>query len=83
MIDKKIYTGPIYNRVAFGIFDDKFEMDRITLNASIKSKDKQVKIDNINPYSYYIKVCIVPLLWFKKCILVFCFFTQKVDNLLF
>ena len=48
MIDKKIYTGPIYNRVAFGIFDDKFEMDRITLNASIKSKDKQVKIDNIN-----------------------------------
>ena len=48
MIDKKIYTGPIYNRVAFGIFDDKFEMDRITLNASIKSKDNQVKIDNIN-----------------------------------
>lgn len=48
MIDKKMYTGPIYNRVAMGIFDNKYEMARIQLNANLKDRNNIVKIDNIN-----------------------------------
>lgn len=48
MIDKKMYTGPIYNRVAMGIFDNGFDMARIELNASLKTSKGDVKIDNIN-----------------------------------
>lgn len=48
MIDKKIYTGPIYDRVAFGIFEDSYKVDRVALNASISSKSVTIKIDNIN-----------------------------------
>lgn len=52
MINKKMYTGPIYDRVAFGIFDDgqesKFDIARVQLNATIKSGKESVKVDNIN-----------------------------------
>ncbi len=48
MINEKIYTGPIYNRVAFGIFENGYDVARIQLNASIKTKDLTVKVDNIN-----------------------------------
>lgn len=48
MIDKKLYTGPIYNRVAMGIFDNGFDMARIELNAKLKTSKGDVKIDNIN-----------------------------------
>lgn len=48
MIDKKMYTGPIYNRVAMGIFDNGYDMARIQLNANIKTAFDQVKVDNIN-----------------------------------
>lgn len=48
MIDKKMYTGPIYNRVAMGIFDNGYDMARIQLNASIKTAFSQIKVDNIN-----------------------------------
>jgi len=48
MIDKKMYTGPIYNRVAMGIFDNGYDMARIQLNASLKTWNKTVKVDNIN-----------------------------------
>lgn len=48
MINKKMYTGPIYNRVAMGIFDNGYDMARIQLNASLKTWDKTVKVDNIN-----------------------------------
>lgn len=48
MINKKMYTGPIYNRVAMGIFDDGFDMARIELNANLKTSKGEVKIDNIN-----------------------------------
>ena len=48
MIDKKMYTGPIYNRVAMGIFDDHYDMARVQLNANLKSWDKILKVDNIN-----------------------------------
>lgn len=48
MIDEKLYTGPIYDRVALGIFDDGYDVARVQLNASIKSRNAEVKIDNIN-----------------------------------
>lgn len=48
MIDKKIYTGPIYDRVALGIFDDKYDVGRIQLNAKITGNNQEIKIDNIN-----------------------------------
>ena len=48
MIDKKLYTGPIYNRVAMGIFDNGFDMARIELNANLKTSKGEVKVDNVN-----------------------------------
>lgn len=48
MINGKIYTGPIYNRVAMGIFDDGFDMARLELNAQVKSFKGNLKVDNIN-----------------------------------
>lgn len=48
MIDEKIYTGPIYDRVALGIFEDKYEIGRVKLNAKIIGNNQEIKIDNIN-----------------------------------
>ncbi len=48
MIDEKMYTGPIYDRVAMGIFDDGYDIARVQLDAFIKSGKTQVKVDNIN-----------------------------------
>ncbi len=48
MINKKMYTGPVYDRVAMGIFDNGYDMARIQLNANVKAGDKFIKVDNIN-----------------------------------
>ena len=49
MINKKIYTGPIYDRVAIGIFENgDFDIARVQLNANITGSGKMVKVDNIN-----------------------------------
>ena len=48
MINEKLYTGPIYDRVAFGIFDNGYDIARVRLNGSLISGNKNVKIDNIN-----------------------------------
>lgn len=48
MINKKIYTGPIYDRVAIGFFDDGYDMARIKLDAEIKTNMGGLKIDNVN-----------------------------------
>ncbi len=48
MIDKKLYTGPIYNRVALGITDEGYIVDKYKLNASLKYKKLSILIDNIN-----------------------------------
>ncbi len=48
MINGKIYTGPIYNRVAMGIFNEGFDMARLELNAQVKSFKGNLKVDNIN-----------------------------------
>jgi exopolysaccharide biosynthesis protein len=48
MINKKMYTGPIYDRVAMGIFDNGYDMARIQLNACLKTWNNSIKVDNIN-----------------------------------
>jgi len=48
MINGKIYTGPIYDRVAIGFFDNGYDMARVKLNAEIKTNKGGIKIDNIN-----------------------------------
>ena len=48
MINKKVYTGPIYDRVAMGIFDNKFDMARVQLRATVETNLGGLKIDNIN-----------------------------------
>lgn len=48
MINGKMYTGPIYDRVALGIFDEGYAMGRIKLNAVIDTNIGGLKIDNIN-----------------------------------
>ncbi|MCM1265298.1 MAG: phosphodiester glycosidase family protein [Candidatus Gastranaerophilales bacterium] len=48
MVDKKLYTGPVFNRVAMGIFDNGFAMDRVKLDASLKFGWDSIKVDNIN-----------------------------------
>lgn len=48
MIDKKIYTGPIYNRVALGIKSDGYIMDKYKLDATLTYKKMSIPIDNIN-----------------------------------
>ena len=48
MIDGKLLTGPMYNRVALGIFDEDLKIERVELNAVAQTKDYNLKIDNIN-----------------------------------
>ena len=48
MINKKVYTGPIYDRVAIGFFDDGYNMARLKLDAKVNTSRGELKIDNIN-----------------------------------
>ncbi|MGN0031170.1 MAG: phosphodiester glycosidase family protein [Candidatus Gastranaerophilaceae bacterium] len=48
MIDGKMVTGPIYDRVALGIFDDGYDVGRVMLDAKIVGNGETIKIDNIN-----------------------------------
>ena len=48
MINQKMYTGPVYDRVAMGIFDNSFDIARIQLDATVKGSGKTIKVDNIN-----------------------------------
>ena len=48
MINKKVYTGPIYDRVAIGFFEDGYDMARVQLKANINTNIGGFKIDNIN-----------------------------------
>lgn len=48
MIDKKMYTGPIYDRVAMGIFEDGFDIARVQLDAKVFGSGRSIKVDNIN-----------------------------------
>ena len=48
MIDGKLLTGPMYNRVALGIFDEELKIERVELNAVAQNEEYSLKIDNIN-----------------------------------
>ena len=48
MINGKVYTGPIYDRVAMGFFNNKYEMARVQLRANIETNIGDLQIDNIN-----------------------------------
>jgi exopolysaccharide biosynthesis protein len=48
MINKKVYTGPIYDRVGMGIFDNGYAMARVQLKAVVETNIGGLKIDNIN-----------------------------------
>lgn len=52
MIDRKVFTGQIYNRVGIAIFEDgnktSFKMDNIAFDIKAYTKDAVVQIDNIN-----------------------------------
>lgn len=48
MINGKMYTGPIYDRVAMGFFANGYDMARVQLNAQIKSGKISTKVDNVN-----------------------------------
>ncbi len=48
MINKKVYTGPIYDRVAIGFFDDGYSMARLKLDAQVITEKGGIQIDNIN-----------------------------------
>lgn len=48
MIDGQIYTGPVYDRVTMGIFDDGFDMARVQFKSYLKTPKTSVKVDNIN-----------------------------------
>ncbi len=48
MINKKLYTGPIYDRVAIGFFEDSYDMARVKLNAEVITNIGGFKIDNVN-----------------------------------
>ena len=48
MIDKKLYTGPIYDRVALGIFQDGYGMARVKLKATVNTNIGGLKLDNVN-----------------------------------
>lgn len=52
MIDRKILTGPIYNRVGIAIFEDgentTFKMDKIAFDIKAYTKNFTIKIDNVN-----------------------------------
>ncbi len=48
MINNKLYTGPIYNRVALGIFDNGYTVGRVQFNGAIIGNGHEIKIDNIN-----------------------------------
>lgn len=48
MIDGKLLTGPIYNRVAMGIGEKDFKMARVELNAKLVNNTNEITVNNIN-----------------------------------
>ncbi len=64
MINRKILTGPIYDRVALGITDDGFKMARVSLNAKLNYLGRELKINNINqPRTLCTDVLVYTLEW--------------------
>jgi len=49
IINQELITGPIFNRVTFGIQDNKFKMAKISLKGKLSTNNgNEIKIDNVN-----------------------------------
>lgn len=48
VINNKILSGPMYERVALLISNDKYEISKVKFNGNITYKKQIIKIDNIN-----------------------------------
>ena len=48
MINGKLLTGPVYDRAAFGVFNEGYDVARIKLDAKLISANNTIVIDNIN-----------------------------------
>ena len=67
IIDNEIITGPIFERVAFGIGEDGFSTAKLSFKGAIKMGKKEIKIDNINqPRMLYSQVLIYTNKWGEK-----------------
>lgn len=68
VIDNKIITGPIYERVAMGISDSGFKTSRTAFDGYvIKNEKTKIKIDNINqPRMMLSQVLIYTKAWGEK-----------------
>ena len=67
VINDKIITGPIYNRVALGIGEKEFKTAKISFSGTIKTNNKTININNINqPRMLSTHVLIYTSTWGKK-----------------
>lgn len=49
ILDGELVTGPVYNRVTFGINDDGYTISKVNLSGNITTNnDTKISIDNIN-----------------------------------
>lgn len=67
VIDNKIITGPIYERVVFGIADNGFRVSRAAFDGYVKSGNNVIKINNINqPRMMYTEVLMYTPTWGER-----------------
>lgn len=67
VIDKEIITGPIYERVGFGIGKDEFKTSRLAFNGTLKNKHREIEINNINqPRMLYSDVLLYTEKWGER-----------------
>ena len=67
VIDKEIITGPIYERVGFGIGNNEYKTARLSFNGTLKNKHREIKIDNLNqPRMLYSQVLIYNSKWGER-----------------
>lgn len=67
VIDNEIITGPIYERVGFGIGKDEFKTSRLAFNGTLKNKHREIEINNINqPRMLYSDVLLYTEKWGER-----------------
>ena len=67
MVDGRVYTGQIYDRVAMGIFDDGYKMGRVRVDIKLSTNKRVLNIDNINqPRMLASNVLVYDNLWGEK-----------------
>lgn len=67
VIDEEIITGPIYERVGFGIGKDEFKTSRLAFNGTLKNKHREIEINNINqPRMLYSDVLLYTEKWGER-----------------